>query len=496
MPASLRSIRRLLIVAIATLVQLSHNSPAAELSPKEKDLVQLVRSRIKANYASVTSIQANVKSVLVDKVFKPQPAAAANSKPKDEGGLTVTSSEGERRWTVTITGADERYEENSMFGDEPFRKTVIRRGDVQFEYVPPHYANLRAYTPEFLRSEGHYDPREAMLMSREDSISSLLADDRVQSAEVFTDGGKKRVRVVSKDFRGDYRIVLECPESANFLPAQVYCINDGDQAEYKGVVSQGAAIEYSSHVIDRQTVVFPKRIVSKYNGFKMSRDTAAYMNLDGGQTNTITIADLKLNERLGDDAFKAPVIPKGIRFYCFPEVELAKVPPELFDMAQESKRETDASAAKLKLLLKPVEDLVGQPAPPLPAEGWVGGKRPDLAGQPYLLHFWAVWCGPCKNDYQALRDMAADGVRIVGMHPAGTKPDEVAAFVKERKFGHPTFVSTVPDPNQHRMIAGYPAPLYPHYILVDAKGKVAAHGDLHEMRLKLAEMSLPEENAK
>jgi len=60
--------------------------------------------------------------------------------------------------------------------------------------------------------------------------------------------------------------------------------------------------------------------------------------------------------------------------------------------------EADAAYARqledaeyIKGVLKPLTLLVGKPALPLPADGWVGGARPDLAGKPYLLHFWATW---------------------------------------------------------------------------------------------------------
>jgi hypothetical protein len=39
------------------------------------------------------------------------------------------------------------------------------------------------------------------------------------------------------------------------------------------------------------------------------------------------------------------------------------------------------------------------------------------------------------------------------------------------------------------LVGGYPAVLFPYYILVDAHGTVAAHGHLTEMAMKLDEMS-------
>jgi thiol-disulfide isomerase/thioredoxin len=136
----------------------------------------------------------------------------------------------------------------------------------------------------------------------------------------------------------------------------------------------------------------------------------------------------------------------------------------------------------LKRLTQPVEDLVGKPAPTLPAEGWVGGQRPDLAGRPFLLHFWATWCGPCKNDLPRLKTLAERGATILGMHPAGTPAEEVEKFIRDEKLGYPTFLSTdrSRDGNSPR-IGDYPAGVLPYCILIDAQGKVAGHGSLSEV---------------
>lgn len=54
------------------------------------------------------------------------------------------------------------------------------------------------------------------------------------------------------------------------------------------------------------------------------------------------------------------------------------------------------SQADFKRMLPPLAAMVGKPAPELPADGWIGGQRPDLTGKPYLLYFWAMWSG-CRK---------------------------------------------------------------------------------------------------
>ncbi|MFO1096043.1 MAG: carboxypeptidase regulatory-like domain-containing protein [Planctomycetaceae bacterium] len=147
-------------------------------------------------------------------------------------------------------------------------------------------------------------------------------------------------------------------------------------------------------------------------------------------------------------------------------------------VGEEYQKQLDGQAA-FERLSKPYQQLLGQPALSLPAEGWVGGKRPDVSGQPYLLHFWATWCGPCKSDLPRLKELANSGALVIGLHPSGTPVDDVQLAVDKYGLPYPTFVETKPQPSgSGRTIAGYPADVFPYCVLVDAKGNVAAHGSL------------------
>src|SRR5262249_27230581 len=57
--------------------------------------------------------------------------------------------------------------------------------------------------------------------------------------------------------------------------------------------------------------------------------------------------------------------------------------------------------------------------------------------------------------------------------------------VRDRQFGYPTFVATGKWDGKSRTIGGYPAAVFPYCVLVDAQGKVAAHGPLSEVTGRL-----------
>ncbi len=136
----------------------------------------------------------------------------------------------------------------------------------------------------------------------------------------------------------------------------------------------------------------------------------------------------------------------------------------------------------IKQLVAPVKALVGKPAPPLPETGWIGDPPRNLAGKPYLLRFWATWCGPCKNDIPLLRALVQKGVTIVGMHPSGTPLDEVQKAARDQAIDQATLLETTNEgTGANRKIGGYPAGVFPYYVLVDAQGRVAGQGFLTDL---------------
>ncbi|HSG57049.1 MAG TPA: DsbE family thiol:disulfide interchange protein [Paracoccaceae bacterium] len=63
---------------------------------------------------------------------------------------------------------------------------------------------------------------------------------------------------------------------------------------------------------------------------------------------------------------------------------------------------------------------VGQAAPAITAEtlGSYPGVTPDMltSGEVTLVNFWASWCPPCRAEHPKLLEMAADGMKIIGVN--------------------------------------------------------------------------------
>jgi thiol-disulfide isomerase/thioredoxin len=145
------------------------------------------------------------------------------------------------------------------------------------------------------------------------------------------------------------------------------------------------------------------------------------------------------------------------------------------------RRELQESQAIIEQFRRPLNEMVGKPAPPLPESGWLVDSESPIAkrlgGRPYLLHFWATWCGPCKNELPIVESLHEDGLTVIGVHPGGGGPEQaehIQGFVREQGLEYPQLLAAKGDEN----VAGYPVRMYPYSVVVDADGHVAAHGFL------------------
>ena len=167
---------------------------------------------------------------------------------------------------------------------------------------------------------------------------------------------------------------------------------------------------------------------------------------------------------------------------------------------------------------KPVETLVGKPAPDWDVDAWVtdiGITKESLKGKVVLLDFWAMWCGPCIATFPHLREWREEfkdeGFEIVGAtsyynfewdedakrasrsRKELSSLDELATlqkFLEHHKLEHPVFVS----PKDSEMSGEYGVRGIPHVVLIDREGVVqliktgAGEATAKEIHAKIKEL--------
>jgi hypothetical protein len=144
--------------------------------------------------------------------------------------------------------------------------------------------------------------------------------------------------------------------------------------------------------------------------------------------------------------------------------------------------------------------LVGTPLPDFGEGMWLNGperSNQSLAGKVLLIEFWAEWWQSSDNDLQALakanRDLIADGVTVISIHPAGSDKREIQDYADGLRLDCPIYVDVANENGSRwgRMFDKLGVRGLPHTLVVDRRGKIAAHGRLDQMmpqaRAKAAE---------
>jgi thiol-disulfide isomerase/thioredoxin len=106
-------------------------------------------------------------------------------------------------------------------------------------------------------------------------------------------------------------------------------------------------------------------------------------------------------------------------------------------------------------------------------------NKADTAGKPYILEFWATWCGPCRQSIPHLNQVYAKfkdrGLLIVGV--SDEEPALVKEFMKKLPMNYAVAIDASGSLGTAFGIRGIP-----HALVVDKTGKIVWEG--HPMELE------------
>ena len=105
--------------------------------------------------------------------------------------------------------------------------------------------------------------------------------------------------------------------------------------------------------------------------------------------------------------------------------------------------------------------------------------------------FWGTWCGPCKADHPALKNIyeqyKSQNIEFVGV-AVDASPAVVKDYLSKEKMSWTNLFVNHRDNGTESVVGKYEVNFYPLYFLINPAGEIILRGDLKNMQTELKEI--------
>jgi hypothetical protein len=216
---------------------------------------------------------------------------------------------------------------------------------------------------------------------------------------------------------------------------------------------------------------------------------------------TVTIKEIRIDQPLDDHLFQEPLMEGAAVADLIHQPPLYykhknQLTPEEWRQIVNKATERDQQDAGRR---QKITQLIGKPAPPLPAGEWLNSKPlawADLRGKIVILKFWAVNCAPCYNEIAALsgtadretdskksdKKPAETPIVYIGVHTLGTHRKEIEKVASKYKLAAPICIDRegTDKSSWGEFFTGCQVYAMPTSVAVDEQGRILAHGTFSE----------------